>query len=319
MERFPGLGIPEGVKEAIGQRLSRFSVDTNKILTTASVIGREFDLGLLKQVTEISESIMLDAVDEAKSAALIMETASEMHGYTFTHVLVRATLYDALNPDRRARMHARVGTALEQLTVGKPQRIDELARHWLAAGRLGDPMKAIAYARQAGDQSLASLAFEQAAKYYERALSVLADHGRDSEPLCCDVLIALADAQRRAGDTTYRQTVDQAVKIARSLGDAKRFALAALCSARPDHPFASANVIDQPLIQLYEEAIASLENEDENILRAKLFAHLAGELLYTPQRERRQELARKAVAVARECGELGSPRLSSTHLCLCHQ
>ena len=41
-------------------------------------------------------------------------------------------------------------------------------------------MKAITYARQAGDQSLASLAFEQAAKYYEQALSVLADHGRDS-------------------------------------------------------------------------------------------------------------------------------------------
>ena len=297
-----GLGIPEGIKEAIGQRLSRFSVDTKKILSSASVIGREFDLELLKQVAEVSESAILDAIDEAKSAALIADAANEMNGYTFTHVLVRATLYDGLNPDRRARMHARVGTALEQLTLAKPQRLDELARHWLAAGRIGEPMKAITYARQAGDQSLASLAFEQAAKYYEQALSVLADHGRD-EVLCCDLLIALADAQRRAGDSSYRQTVDQAVEIARSLGDAKRFALAALCSARPEHPFANANVIDQPLIGLYEEAIATLENEDENILRAKLLAHLAGEMLYTPQRERRQELARKAVAIARECGD----------------
>jgi tetratricopeptide (TPR) repeat protein len=297
------LGVPDGVREAIEQRLSRFSVDTNKVLTTASVIGREFDLELLNQVTEVSESIILDAVDEAKSAALIAETTHDTNGYAFTHVLVRASLYDTLNPDRRARMHARVGMALEKLTAGKRQRLDELACHWLAAGRAGDLMKAIAYARQAGDQSLASLAFEQAAKYYEQALSMLADYGRGSEALRCDLLIELADAQRRAGDSTYRQTVDQAVKIARSLSDPKRFAMAALCSARPDHPFASANVIDRPLIQLYEEAIASLENEDENILLAKLFAYLAGELLYTPHRERREELARKAVAIARECGD----------------
>ena len=36
--------IPEGVREVIGRRLNRLSDHCNQILTTASVIGREFEL-----------------------------------------------------------------------------------------------------------------------------------------------------------------------------------------------------------------------------------------------------------------------------------
>jgi class 3 adenylate cyclase/tetratricopeptide (TPR) repeat protein len=299
------LGIPEGVKEAIGRRLSRLSVETNNTLSLASVIGHEFDLMLLKQIVETSEDAILDAIDEAKSAALVAKDASEVDHYVFTHVLVRATLYDELNPDRRARIHERVGVALEHLTAENPdQRIDELARHWTAAAtNVGNAKKAISFARRAGDRALAGLAFEQAAKYYEQALSVLTHHDRDAELLRCDLLIALSDAKRRAGDTQYREPVAQAVHIARSLGDAKRFALAVLGNARPEHPFANSNLVDQSLIALYEEAIATLNNEDEDILRAKLFFHLAGEMLHTPQRERRKELSWQAVAIARQYGD----------------
>jgi len=296
--------VPAGVMEAIGRRLSRLSANTNKILRIASVIGLEFDFNVLKLVAEMPETVVLDALDEGKSAALVAEVASNTGCYAFTHMLVRATLYEGLNSTRRARMHERVGTALEHLTSGTPQqRIDELARHWMAAASLGEATKAIVFARQAGDWALAGLAFERAAEYYEQALSVLVHRDRDAELLRCDLLIALGDAQRRAGDFRYRHTVSQAVQIARSLGDARRFALSALGSARPEHPFANANLVDQSLIQLYNEAITALDGEHENVLSAKLSFHLAGEMLYTPQRERRKELSQQAVAMARHCGD----------------
>src|SRR6185295_4418999 len=41
------LRIPEGIKEVIGRRLSRLSEATNKVLSLASVIGRQFDVRLL--------------------------------------------------------------------------------------------------------------------------------------------------------------------------------------------------------------------------------------------------------------------------------
>ncbi|MGA2128646.1 MAG: AAA family ATPase, partial [Xanthobacteraceae bacterium] len=298
------LGIPEGVKEAIGRRLSRLSDETNRVLSLASVIGREFDLTLLTQIAEMSVDGAIDALDEAKSAALITEVAGETDRYAFTHVLMRAALYDEINPARRARMHQRAGAALEQLSAGgAPLRVDELARHWMAATNIGDAAKAVGYARQAGDKALAGLAFEEAATYYEQALAALDPHDRGADVHRCDLLIALGDAQRRSGDAGHLRTVAQAVEVARSLGDARRLALAALDHARPGYLIANANVVDERLIALYEEAIAALGDGGEDVLRARLLAQLAGELLYTPRRARRMALSRDAVGIARRCGD----------------
>ena len=46
--RRPELGIPEGIKDVIRQRLGRLSEDCNQVLGLAAVIGQEFDLTLLR-------------------------------------------------------------------------------------------------------------------------------------------------------------------------------------------------------------------------------------------------------------------------------
>jgi len=300
----PDLGIPQGVKETIGRRLLRLTESTNKVLSLASVIGREFDLALLEQIAEMPEDAILDAIDEAKAAALVAEVGGEVERYAFTHALVRATLYDEISPARRARMHRRVGVALERLTETRPgQRVDELARHWMAATTIGDSSKAIAYARQAAEQALAGLAFEKAAKYYEQALAVLPHDDHGSDPLRCDLMIALSDAQRRAGEADYHRAMTEAVTIARSLGDSRRLAMAVLVSARPAATVANATVVDRELIALYEEALAGLREEGDDVLRAKLLAQLSAELLYTAEFDRRHQLSGDAVAIARRSGD----------------
>ena len=37
------VALPDGVREALGRRLDRLSLDANELLTTASVVGREFE------------------------------------------------------------------------------------------------------------------------------------------------------------------------------------------------------------------------------------------------------------------------------------
>src|SRR5262249_13773636 len=146
--------------------------------------------------------------------------------------------------------------------------------------------KAIGYARQAGDRALTGLAFEEAAAHYERALGVLHPRNRDDELLRCDLLIATAEARRRAGNPQYRETVGTAVEMARRLGDAERLALAALTSARSGGFMANANVVDEALLALYEEASTALGTSD-SLLRARLLGQLAVELIYAPHRDRR--------------------------------
>lgn len=76
-----------------------------------------------------------------------------------------------------------------------------------------------------------------------------------------------------------------AVEIARTLGDAKRFARAVLGISRPEEPFAnSSSMLGESFIGLYEEAMVLLGNEDDKILRAKLYFHLAGEMFHNKTR-----------------------------------
>jgi hypothetical protein len=167
---------------------------------------------------------------------------------------------------------------------------------------VADAAKAIGYARRAGDRALAGLAFEEAAAHYERALGVLQPRGRDDELLRCDLLIATAEARRQASNPEYRETVGLAVELARRLGDAERLARAALGSARSGGFAANANVVDEALLALYEEASAALGTSD-SLLRARVLGQLATELQYTPHRERRYALSREAVEMARRLGD----------------
>jgi class 3 adenylate cyclase len=139
------LGIPEGVREVIGRRLGRLSEGTNRILGLAAVIGRQFELALLAKMAETSEDAVLDALDEATAASLVTEVRSGAGQFTFRHALIRTTLYEELSTTRRARLHRRVGEALEELVQTKPgTRIEELAHHWLAATQAADATKAMA-------------------------------------------------------------------------------------------------------------------------------------------------------------------------------
>ena len=297
------LAIPEGVKEVVGRRLARLPESANKLLTFAAVIGRQFDLALLTRISDESEDAVLDALDVAVAASLVAEVPGSPDRFGFNHGLVRTTLYEELSRARRGRLHRKVGEALEELTSAAPTtRIDELAHHWLSATQVADSAKAIGYARLAGDHSLANLAFEEAAAHYERALGVLEARDRDGEQLRCDLLLALANAQRRAGDVRYSETVATAVEVARTLGDGERLAHAVIANARPGGWVANANIVNDRLIALYEEASTAL-GEAESLLRARLLGQLAVELVYTPQREQREALSSQAVAIARRLGD----------------
>ncbi len=105
-----GLGIPEGVRDVVGQRLNLLSEQCNQMLTIASVIGREFGFNLLCKVSErIPENHLLEAIDEAVGARLIEDVPGGRELYQFSHALIQQTLVEDLTTSRRVRLHARIG------------------------------------------------------------------------------------------------------------------------------------------------------------------------------------------------------------------
>lgn len=296
------VGIPESVRAVIDRRLQRLSLDVNRALPVAAVIGMEFDLGLASRANGLTESEMLDVLDEAMASALVTEVPGRLGRFSFSHALIRHSLYDSLGPTRRAHLHRKVAEALEATGPQPEAHLPSLAHHWFSAGPAGDTAKAVTYARQAGDKALSELAYEEAADHFQRSLTMLEPRTREEELLRCDVLLARGDAQRRAGDARFRATMLEAAGLSRQLGDEERFARAALGSSRMHAWFGEIGRVDEALIALYEDALARLGPTD-SVLRASLQSQMAVELYWTTARERRRALCENATEMARRLAD----------------
>lgn len=156
-------GLPESVRQVVGERIQRLGPDAARVLAYASVIGRDFDLALLSRVTELGEEDLVDLLDDGLRASVIEEVPTNAGLYTFAHALICHTLYEDLSATRRRLLHRRVGEALEELYAADPgDRIGELARHWCEATQPADVEKALRFSLLAGDAAAEALAHDEA-------------------------------------------------------------------------------------------------------------------------------------------------------------
>ena len=164
--------IPEGVREVIGRRLNRLSQRCNETLTTASGIGREFELRQLTPLMEdISEDRLLEVLEEALSARVIEELPQAVGRYQFTHALIQETLTEELTLTRRVRLHARIAETLEQLYGDNVEaHAAELAHHFAEAEAVLGTEKLVHFSLQAGERALAAYAYEEAQGHFQRGL-----------------------------------------------------------------------------------------------------------------------------------------------------
>ncbi len=166
------LGTPPGIRDVINQRLSRLSDSCNRALTTASIIGREFELDLVSSLTESAGTEeVLDQMDEAISARIVEELPGPMGKYQFRHALMQQTLAENIPAGGKIRLHARIGEALEK-AYGEDsgQHAAQLAHHFTqAVSVLGDE-KMLRYSLLAGERALSSYAHEEAVQHFARGL-----------------------------------------------------------------------------------------------------------------------------------------------------
>ena len=146
--------IPEGIRDTIRLRLERLSEECNRVLTVASVIGREFDFDLLARMTDSSDDDLLDVVDEAVEAHVIEDMPGTTERYRFSHALIEQTLYEKQTTSRRARLHSRIGETLEGVYGGDLKaHASELVAHFARSPRRQDSEKALRYGRLAAEQA----------------------------------------------------------------------------------------------------------------------------------------------------------------------
>lgn len=289
------IGIPDGVREVIGRRLSRLAPVTNDVLQVGAVVGRSFDLPVVQRLVDVDGDDLLVALDEAVEARVIAEVA--IGTYTFSHALVRSALYDELRPTRRARLHERVAEALSDVYAATIEtHLGELAYHYARSIGTGDVNKAIEYSQRAGERALAQLAFDDAVSWFQQACDLIEDGGGDRAQLA-RVLIGLGVAQKYAGAPAFRNTLLAAAAQAEKDGDPAVLAAAALANTRGF--WSGYGDMDHAVANVFRTAIAGL-TPDMRSERARLLANLAVETVFDSTLDSRRELVDEALAIARE-------------------
>jgi class 3 adenylate cyclase/tetratricopeptide (TPR) repeat protein len=293
------LGLSQGVREVIAQRVERLGPDARAVLSAAAVIGRDFDLDLLLAVVEMPEAQVIDLLEKTVAASLLRES-TQAERFTFTHALVAHALYADLGLARRTRLHKRIAQALERQCGDEPgERLGELANHWAAATVSADTGKAIHYAQSAAERALAQLAPDEALRWYRQALDLHRHAAGEDGVQLCELLIGLGEAERQTGSSGFRQTLLDAASVAQKLGDSDCLCRAVLANSRG---FLSQSLaVDSERVHALEAAAAALGDDDSR--RARVLALLASELHVAGDPARCQALAAEAIEIARAAGD----------------
>ncbi|SEL61480.1 Transcriptional regulatory protein, C terminal [Blastococcus sp. DSM 46786] len=301
-------GVPVGVREVLRRRVDRLPGPAVTALRQAAVLGRETDVDLLAAVTGHDPDELLDALETAVLAGLLVEPAPGQ--VRFSHALVRDTLYEDLPLMRRARVHAAALAALE----ARDADATALAHHAVAAAGPSTAAAAVPYVVAAAREAEQLGAHADAARQWATALRLLELAG--PRPGGDEALLALLlpsiPAHARAGNAVVaREQQRLAVRAAARL-DRRDLHVAAL--AAWDAPLVwtvrDDGAQDPELLDPLRQLLETPAGEDlPDDVRARLFVALFREVEGVDG-VRAERASAEALALARRVPD--QPRL----LCL---
>ena len=262
--------------ELVAGRLSELKQPARAFLEAAAVAGSEFHVEVVARAAGIRTERANAAVKQAAGAGFVVEEPPGP-GDTrrFVHDMVRESVVRQLEPGVRVDLHLKIGRALgaHPRRSGAPAAL--LAWHYRAAAPVGGSSPALGYSAQAGERAMELLAWEEAAVHFGHALAASAGA---SPQMRCDLLLALGEAQRLAGEKQRaRQAFLEAATLAEACYDGARLAKSALALGHVGAVWGK----DAELERLAGEARAMLgEAVPPSLTAAGRFADFASDSLY---------------------------------------
>lgn len=308
--------VPGGVRDVVRQRSRQLPDVAVEVLRAAAVAGRVFDVAVLDVLTG-DPTAVADAVEGAQVLGLVDEEGPGR--YRFTHALVRDALQEALPAPTRARLHARVAAALEEVWAGRVGEVAaDLAEHYRLAGP-AHARSGWVLARRAAAEASSAAAFDEALRLATLAGELQALDPTTDDREREDVLVAVARALTRVGRPVDAWSpAERAARCALDRGD-RDAAVAALLTvtegmvwgwrAHPDY--------DDQAIELWGRVreMFSADDPAESGTWGVLTAAMAAEHLNRPgSSEVSTRLSDEAVAVVHRSPDRGRRELLTLRL-----
>ncbi|GLW65444.1 hypothetical protein Arub01_36880 [Actinomadura rubrobrunea] len=237
--------IAPGVRDAVRRRLSLLPDAVVRLLTSAAVLGREFDRGVLAASMDEPVPRVERLLGQAVAARLVV--ALDDGRFAFAHDLVRETLYGALGDADARRAHAAVVRAVEDAPALAGRIMPaELAWHAYLARDEIDPMRAVEHLRAAARDAGSRFAAEEAAEHLRRALERAPADRRRLRAL---ISLELGRQLALGGDTDAAWRVfEDAAALAREADDTALLARVAL-TVYPYEPPAGWEAFQRDLLE----------------------------------------------------------------------
>jgi tetratricopeptide (TPR) repeat protein len=176
------ISIPQTVKEVILRRLERVEKQDRRLLEFASVVGRDFNIDILEEVTRSNKMELLENLDTIEREGRLI--CHQEQSYHFSHETIRQVTYDSISKPRRKEIHRIIGEALERTVYKAPPAL--LAMHFRMGG---EKLKCVKYSLQAGENSVAKGAAIDAVPLLEQVIQCAG-----SDPSCQGEVIKAYDS-----------------------------------------------------------------------------------------------------------------------------
>jgi class 3 adenylate cyclase/tetratricopeptide (TPR) repeat protein len=251
------ISIPPTVQAVLAARMDKLAESDKGLLETAAVIGKEFELPMLRKVSGARDDAIAASLDRLSDGGFVGLVESYPEAvYAFQHPLTQEVAYRTQLGETRAALHRRVAEELEldcHCGEGRDEAAGLLAHHWEGAG---DILKAVGWRKKAAEWAAA------------RDLREAERHWRS----VCDLLSRCRECEE--GDAVGVTAREALMEIGWKLG----------------RPLDSARV-------LYDEALAIAQRSGDTTAEARLTATYAMAELFAGKVEqglRRIEGAAKA-------------------------
>ena len=267
------------------------------VLDLAATLGAEFDAELLAIGQRLPLLSVLDSLERAEAAGLVVSLPGFPGRFGFVHALFRSHRYHRLPVRRRLELHANAATAL---ATRNGRHLPEQARHACLAVPLVDARTAVELARAAGDAAEHAYAYDEAASHYQRGLDAAQSLEPPDPHTSLDLTVRLAAAVHHSNDPRGLAMLIDAADRARREGDTA--ALVRVATSFTSFGTSGAFAGPAPAqLAVIEDALASLGSEP-SASRARLLIELTAQIALVRVDEA-VALAREAESIAREIGD----------------
>ncbi len=198
---FTKLSVPKTIEDIINERVKKLTENARRILQISSVIGYNIPYALLKKVSELKETEILDSLDILIEENMLSPLSSST--FTFSHPLISMVVYQTMHPSVRMLYHRKIANGLEEIAKRNKEieSMVDLGYHYEMGG---EPLKAVDYYFIKALKAEEIYAYEDSITMLERALSIAREIG--DEERTKKIAIHMGDIYHRKGE--YKKALD---------------------------------------------------------------------------------------------------------------